>query len=163
VVLSAEVGTLALLPEEQMGAHPWFYFVPYEKDITKGLGALREREFKAGRYNPSEPFPGFPVDPRRLPGSKHSSIEAARAAASASGTRSILDMTRISARPDFGAVAPLDEAELMDLFAIVTPTRADIEANEAIFDQIERGQGIYVVVYENDEPSQVYFAGYSYD
>jgi hypothetical protein len=138
-------------------------FVPYEKDMTKGLEALREREFTAGRYNTSEPFPGFPVNPRRLPGSKHSSIEAARAAASASGTRSILDMTRISARPDFGAVAPLDEAELMDLFATVTPTRADIEANEAIFDQIERGQGIYVVVYENDEPSQVYFAGYSYD
>lgn len=146
-----------------MGAHPWFYFIPYENDLTQGLEALREREFKAGRYNPSEPFPGFPVDPRRLPGSKHPSIEAARAAASASGTRSILDMTRISAKPDFGVVAALDEAELMDLFATVKPTRADIEANEAIFDQIERGQGIYIVVYENNEPSQVYFAGYSYD
>ncbi len=146
-----------------MGAHPWFYFIPYENDIAQGLATLREREFKAGRDNPSEPFPGFPVDPRRLPGSKHSSIEAARAAASASGTRSILDMTRISARPDFGAVAPLDEDELMDLFGTVKPTRAHIEANEAIFDQIERGQGMYVVVYENDEPSQVYFAGYSYD
>jgi hypothetical protein len=146
-----------------MGAHPWFYFVPYERDITKALETLREREFKAGRYNPSEPFPGFPVDPQRLPGSKHSSIEAARAAASAGGTRSILDMTRISPRPDFGAVAPLNEAELMDLFATAKPTRADIEANEAIFDHIERGQGICIVIYENDAPSQVYFAGYSYD
>jgi hypothetical protein len=61
-----------------MGAHPWFYFIPYEEDITKGLETLREREFKAGRYNPSEPFPRFPVDPRHVPGSKHSSIEAAR-------------------------------------------------------------------------------------
>jgi hypothetical protein len=146
-----------------MGAHPWFYFIPYEQDITKGLETLREREFKAGRYNPSEPFPRFPVDPRHVPGSKHSSLEAARAAADASGTRSILDMTRISAKPDFGTVAPLDEAELMDLFATLKPTRADIDANEAIFDQIERGQGIYIVVYENNEPSQVYLAGYSYD
>jgi hypothetical protein len=155
--------TLGILPEEQMGAHPWFYFVPYEKDIAKGLEALREREFRAGRYNPSEPLPGFPVDPRRLPGSKHPSIEAARAAASANGTRSILDMTRISPRPDFGAVAPLDDAELMDLFGTIKPTRADIETSEAIFEQIERGQGIYIVVYEDNEPSQVYFAGYSYD
>lgn len=146
-----------------MGAHPWFYFAPYDKDIARGLEALREREFEAGRYNPSEPFPSFPVDPQRLPGSKHASIEAARAAASATGTRSILDMTRISARPDFGAVAPLDDAELVDLFATVKPTRADIEANDAVFDGIERGQGIYIVVYENDEPSHVYFAGYSYD
>jgi hypothetical protein len=146
-----------------MGAHPWFYFVPYGKDIAKSLETLREREFKAGRYNPSEPFPRFPVDPRRSPGSKHSSIEAARAAAGASGTRSILDMTRIGARPDFGAVVPLDETDLMDLFATVKPTRADIEANEAIFDQIERGQGVCIIVYENNEPSQFYFAGYSYD
>ena len=51
----------------------------------------------------------------------------------------------------------------MDLFGTVKPTRADIEANEAIFDQVERGQGVYIVVYENDEASQVYFAGYSYD
>lgn len=149
-----------------MGAHPWFYFMPYEKDITSSLEKLRDQEFKAGRYNPAERFPHFPVDPRRLPGSKHASIDAARAAANASGTRSILDITRISARPDYGAIAPLDEAELIDLFGKVKPTRADLEeddANEAMFEQIERGQGIYVVIYENDEPSEIYFAGYSYD
>src|SRR5579859_4127865 len=133
-----------------MGAHPWFYFAPLEETVAKCLEALQEREFNAGRYNPAESFPEFPVDPRRSPGPKHSSIAAARAAASASGTRSILDVTRITATPDFGAVAPLDEAELMDLFATSRPTRGDIEANDAIFDQIERGQGIYIVVYESD-------------
>ena len=146
-----------------MGAHPWFYFIAYTTDIAKSLETLRQREFSAGRYNPSEPFPRFPVDLRHAPGSKHSSIDTARAAADASGTRSILDMTRISTGPDFGAVAPLDEAELMDLFGTIKPTVADIEASEALFDQIERGQGTYIVVYENDEPSQVFFAGYSYD
>src|SRR5428012_16277 len=52
--------------------------------------------------------------------------------------RSILDMIRIGARPDFGAVAPLDAAELMDLFGTVKPSRADVEANEELFEQMER-------------------------
>jgi hypothetical protein len=146
-----------------MGAHPWYYFVPYEKDIGKALETLRELEFRAGRYNPAQPFPVFPADPRHSPGNRHASIEAARAASGADGTRSILDMIRIGARPDFGAVAPLDAAELMDLFGTVKPSRADVEANEELFEQMERGQGLYIVIYEKDEPSQVYFAGYSYD
>jgi hypothetical protein len=146
-----------------MGAHPWFYFVPYEKDVARCLEALRQREFEAGRYSPSEPFPRFPVDLRHEPGCKHASIDAARAAAGASGTRSILDMTRVSAAPDLGAVAPLDETELMDLFGVTRPTEADLEESEELLEQIERGQGVCVVVYQNDEPSQIYFAGYSYD
>jgi hypothetical protein len=146
-----------------MGGHPWFYSVPYGKDVAECLETLRQREFKAGRYNPSEPFPRFPVDLRHAPGSKHSSIDAARAAAHASGTRSILDITRVSARPDFGAVAPLDDADLMDLFDTTKPTIADLEESDELFDEIERGQGVYVVVYENDEPSHIFFAGYSCD
>ena len=36
-----------------MGAHPWFYVVPYQSDIRKAMLELREREFRAGRYNPA--------------------------------------------------------------------------------------------------------------
>jgi hypothetical protein len=146
-----------------MGAHAWFYFVPFESDLTKSLEALRQREFKAGRYAPSESFPRFPADPRRQPGAKHASIEAARAAAGASGTRSILDMTRISAKPDFGAVTPLDADELLELFGTTKPTRDVVEDSDDLFEEIERGQGVCLVVYENDEPAEIYFAGYSYD
>ena len=146
-----------------MGAHAWFYFVPYEKDLTKSLETLREREFKAGRYTPVERFPRFPVDPGHLPGSKHSSIEAARAAAGASGTRSILDMTRISAKPDFGAVTPLDDADLLEYFGTPHPSRDEVEDNDDLFDAIERGQGVCLVVYDDEEPMEICFAGYSYD
>jgi hypothetical protein len=146
-----------------MGGHPWWYLVPYESDVAKSLEALRQRELDAGRYNPVERFPRFPVDMRHRPGGKHASAEAARAAASASGTRSILDMMRVSAKPDFGAVAPLDETELMDLFGTAKPTAEDVEDSDELFDQLERGQGVYVVIYEDDEPSQLFFAGYSYD
>ena len=146
-----------------MGAHAWFYFVPFESDLTKSLTALREREFRAGRYAPVERFPRFPADPQHQPGPRHASIEAAREAAGASGTRSILDMTRISAKPDFGAVTPLDQAELLEFFGTTRPAHDDVADNDDLFDEIERGQGICLVVYDDDAPSEIYFAGYSYD
>ena len=32
-----------------MGAHPWYYSVPYVEDVAGAFSALREREFHAGR------------------------------------------------------------------------------------------------------------------
>jgi hypothetical protein len=110
-----------------MGAHPWRYLVPYDPDLGKALAELREREFIAGRYNPAEPFPGFPADPRHAPEAKHRTIDAARQAAGASGTRSILDMLRTSAKPGPGAVTPLDENDLTDVFSTREPTRNHLE------------------------------------
>jgi hypothetical protein len=146
-----------------MGGHPWWYLVPYEGDVANSLATLRAREFKAGRYNPAESFPRFPVDLRHAPGCKHSSIDEAREDAGADGTRSILDVSHISAKPDYGAVAPLDEDEIMEFFGTIKPTAANLEDVDELFDQIERGQGVYVIVHENGEPSQIFFAGYSYD
>ena len=146
-----------------MGGHPWWYLVPYEKDVQKSLDALRQREFKAGRYNPAEPFPIFPVDPNHAPGCKHASIDEAREDSDADGTRSILDVSRLSAKPDYDAVAPLDDDELMEFFGTAKPAADEVEDNDGLFDQIERGQGIYVIVYESDQPAQIFFAGYSYD
>ena len=146
-----------------MGGHPWFYVVPYGEDIDACLEALREREFKAGRYNPAEPFPKFPVDLAHAPGAKHASIQAAIEDADADGTRSILDIDRIRRKPDYGAAMLLDEDDLMDLFSTAKPTREDLEDDEALFESIERGQGVCFVVYEGEKPSEICFAGYSYD
>jgi hypothetical protein len=146
-----------------MGGHPWWYVVPYEQDIAKSLEALRRREFEAGRYNPAEPFPKFPVDPDHAPGCKHETIDDARDDADADGTRSILDVSVISAMPDYDAVAPMSDDDLMEYFGTTRPTAEDVEDADDLFDQIERGQGIYVIVYEKDAPSQILFAGYSYD
>lgn len=146
-----------------MGGHPWWYLVPYEKDVASSLEALRQREFKAGRYNPAEPFPRFPVDLAHAPGCKHASIDEAREDSDADGTRSILDVSGLSEEPDYDAVAPLGDDDLMEFFGTTKPTAEDVEDSEELFEQIERGQGIYVLVYENDQPSQIFFAGYSYD
>ncbi len=147
-----------------MGGHPWFYFVPYQSDVDSALQALRRREFEAGRYNPAMWFPPFPVDASSpAPGPKHDSIEDAIEEADADGTRSILDMERISDTPDYGTVVALPGNDLVDLFGTDKPTREMIEANEDLFEMLERGQGVYVIAYQNEEPSEIFFAGYSYD
>ena len=72
-------------------------------------------------------------------------------------------MRRITDSPAFGAVSPLDDAELLELFGSTSPSRAAVESCDDLFDGIERGHGIYVIVYEYGRPVQIYFAGYSYD
>lgn len=146
-----------------MGAHPWFYFVPFENDVAASLEKLQQREFLAGRYHPCESFPAFPVDIRHAPGCDHPSIAAARSAAGPSGTRSILDIIGVSDRPTFAAVSRLDDEELLELFGSTSPSRAAVETCHDLFDGIERGHGIYIVVYEHGRPGQIYLAGTSYD
>jgi hypothetical protein len=147
-----------------MGGHPWFYFVPYQSDINSALQALRRREFQAGRYNPVMPMPQFPVEAgAAAPGARHASIEAAIEDADADGTRSILDMERVSDDPDYGLVAPLSDEDLVDLFGTSKPTREMIESNDDLFEAIERGQGVYIVAYRDEKPSEIFFAGYSFD
>jgi hypothetical protein len=47
--------------EKFMGSSPYWYFVDYEDDFNSTLQKLRERDFKAGRYNPVIPMPEFPI------------------------------------------------------------------------------------------------------
>jgi hypothetical protein len=132
-----------------MGGEPWDYFVPYEEDVQAALEKLREREFRAGRFNGSEFRPG--------------SIEEAREVADADGTRSILDMDGIGDEPDFGVVVPLSKERLTELYGTEQPTRAMIEEQFDLWEDIERGQGVYVIAYKDGKPSEIFFGGYSYD
>ena len=36
-----------------MGSQPWMYVVPYQEDLQAALDALKQREFRAGRYFPA--------------------------------------------------------------------------------------------------------------
>jgi hypothetical protein len=147
-----------------MGGHPWFYFVEYQPDIEKALHELREREFEAGRYNPVVRFPQFPVTADSLaPGAQHRSIDEALAAADADGTRSILDMERISETPDHCAVTALSKERLMAIFRTEKPSHEMIESDCDLFDSIRRGMGIYLIVYKHERPDEIFFAGYSFD
>lgn len=125
---------------------------------------MRQREFRAGRYNPVIAFPEFPINANSpSPGARHASIEEAIAASDADGTRSILDMNRVGERPDCGIVVPLATKRLKELCGTQQPTREMIEQNMDFYEGIERGHGIYIIVYKDGKPSEIFFAGYSYD
>lgn len=149
-----------------MGGEPYYYFVPYQKDIEAALQALRRREFEADRYNPAMSFPlrHFPLGPNSpAPGRKHDSIEDALEDSDADGTRSILDIERISDSPDFSVASKIPDDVVVSLYGTRRPSRPQVEEDMALLEDIERGHCIYLVLYEGDTPSEILFAGYSYD
>ena len=153
-----------------MGAEPYWYFVPYEADIDAALQKLRQREFKAGRYCPVTEFPEFPVDLNAdTPLVEHGSIEDVLNNIDENGTRSILDIQHAALEPfdgtqiPFTTAFPLADSDLTSLFGTGRPTRDMVENNDAMWERLERGSAIYVILFENHEPSEIFFAGYSFD
>lgn len=147
-----------------MGAHPYWYAVKYRPEIDVVLEDLRKREFRAGRYNPVMRFISFPITAASpSPGPQHRTIADAIAAADADGTRSILDITGIADEPDFGVACPLPEEVLESLYGTTQPTLTAVEQNMDFLEDVERGQAVYVICYQSGSPSDIFFAGYSYD
>ena len=167
-----------------MGAEAWSYFVPYEKDINAALQKLREQEFKAGRYNKDYLYGN--------PNAKPRTIDEVMKLCDADGSRSILDMFEVidtphkrRTEPDFNAaagiedmlasamesldpdrlsrVAPIGKEDRIELFGTDKPTHEQIEKRSDIFEWLNRGEGIYVIAFKNGKPSEIYFAGLSYD
>lgn len=132
-----------------MGGTPWSYFVPFEASVDAALEKLRQRVFAAGEFQGSEMNPATPSDAFFNMG--------------AEGTASILDVMSVSDTPDMCTVCPLQPARLTALFGTTQPTREMIDANHDFFEDIERGQGIYIVAYKDGKPDEYFFAGYSFD
>jgi hypothetical protein len=171
-----------------MGGHPYWYITPYQSDINSALQRLRKQEFEAGRYNPVNPFPFDPnlnerVKARTPDSGNYGSIEEAAEAAMECGTRSILDIEEVSDEPDMCVASPISKEYLLRFFRTEQPSRQMIEAilagesladdNQEIvdyeddindlFDLIDRGEGRYIIIYDGDRPSEILFAGYSFD
>ncbi|MBE7467010.1 MAG: hypothetical protein HS116_26355 [Planctomycetes bacterium] len=168
-----------------MGSHAYWYFVPYQPDLEAALHALRWREFKAGRYSPAMPdiqdlFPLGPHSPK--PGPKHANIFEAQEAAEECGTGSILDITSIGTaarKPRDRSLrgqedtlahlytatvaAPVAEEDLLRYFGTTQPTRKQVEGTQDYFELLYRGQALYIVVFDEGEPAQIFFAGRSFD
>jgi len=151
-----------------VGAEPYWYYVPHEKNVGRALEKLRQQEFAAGRYlgamDSLELVDLFPPGPRSpAPGPQHATIEEAVEAAEEGGTLSILDLTCISDDLEYGAVSRLPDDLLDAYYGTTQPTRAMADENQDYFDDLDRGQGIYFVIYESGQPSEILFAGYSCD
>jgi hypothetical protein len=147
-----------------MGAEPYWYTVKYQSNIDAALQELRETEFQAGRYNPVMDFIDFPITASSpAPGAQHDSIAEAFEDADADGTRSILDIIGIGDDPDFSTACPLSPEVLIDLYGTEQPTRAAVEANMDFLEDIERGHAVYIILYTAGKPTEIMFAGYSFD
>ncbi|MDC0833096.1 hypothetical protein POG22_08755 [Geitlerinema sp. CS-897] len=137
-----------------MGGHPWYYFTTYQADINAVLQALREQEFRAGRYGSSyllsqsssllreylsteefEKFSNFVNQPRpsaddliKAHGSVRAAMEAVLEASEADGTQSILDILHVSEEQNTSSVCPLSDEELQAIFQTTEPTHKMIES-----------------------------------
>lgn len=148
-----------------MGAEAYWYRVSYKPDLQDVLNKLRQREFEAGRYNPVLPKIDFSEEGflKQRPGAKHKSPKEDLEASDADGTRSILDIEHISEKPAFGAAAPLSLQDLKFIFRTEKPTWEDIKQNLGFFENIGRGHCVYIILYKDDKPDEIFFAGFSCD
>jgi hypothetical protein len=112
------------------------YFVPYQPDAGQALEELKARERAAGRYHKGD---------------------------GPTGTRSILDIRAVGDEPAGGTAVRLDDEELEHFYGTKRPTRAAVEADMSFYADIARGQAVYFVIYEGDQPTEIFFGGYSYD
>ena len=72
-------------------------------------------------------------------------------------------MEGVADTPDYGVAAPLPKDDLMNLFEIDKPTREMVEDSDDLYELLDRGQGVYIIVYDGSQPSEIFFAGYSFD
>lgn len=146
-----------------MGGHPYTYIADYRGNAQQSLEDLQQRELHAGRYYPRMEFPNADVAPRS--GAHHSSVADARRAAGATGTRSILDVVRISQTPDYCVAAPFDDDVIEAVLRTKRPSREHLTDDHLreLLDFVERGTARYVVAYRGNDPTHICFVGYSLD
>lgn len=148
-----------------MGAHAYYYGVPYRDDTQAALEALRQREFRAGRYSPvlrHVKFGAHLLD--QNPGAQHESIEEALRASAEAGTRSILDIDRVGPRADYGVASPLDTNLVRGLCGTDRPTRDNVFRE--LWNELcatPRGHARYLTIYDGETPRELFFMGYSLD
>src|SRR5207249_2228943 len=92
-----------------VGAEGWHYFAPYRGTVARSLEELRQQEFRARRFHHSE-----------LPSA---TIDEATENAGESGTRSILDIQRMSDSPADWAACPVPAEVLCQEFGSERPSR----------------------------------------
>jgi hypothetical protein len=110
-------------------------------------------------------------------GSVEAAMKAVLESSSDSGTASVLDMIYISQEPATCAVCPLSGEELQEIFQTSQPSREIIQAIllneeeiedfegawELFWENIGRGEGRYIIAYDDGQPTELFFAGYSVD
>ena len=175
-----------------MGATGWQYYVRYQVDVDAALQELRRGVFQRGEYEkPMTEEEGEAVMANASPqlkklyelatrwekfdppkpdrSSPPRTIEELVEQCEESGTHSILDIDHISEALEFGALTPLTEQQLTDLFNTIQPDQAIVEnwcgrvpslTEPSLY---HRWEGIYFTIYKDGIPDELYFEGASGD
>lgn len=145
-----------------MGAYASWSVVKYNPNVEAALRQLRDREFRAGRYNPVVPFIPFPIAAASpAPGARHGR----RGDARRGRRRHAVDPRHRARRPRSGLLhrLPLGDDVLEDLYGTTRPTREAVEENMDFLEEVKRVHAVYVVLYRDGEPDGLLLAGYSFD
>jgi hypothetical protein len=156
-----------------MAGEPWKVRAPFDANIDSVLENTRQRVFREGRYTKVEGHPFVTVEEldaffmrEELSfGEPDAEGWASADMSGATGTQSILDIRGVGDRIAFGVAAPLNDGELREVFQTTTPSTADMtdDRETDVYQRLRRGECAYVVVYDEDRPSQIIFYGYSWD
>lgn len=166
-----------------MGASGWNYFVPYQADINTALQDLRQTNFSNGEYykphqrllesipklieqhpNLKEHFESNLEEIEQKSKLPENTIEQLMQKNAESGTHSIIDIITISETTDLNQSGKIRDEDLMKLFDTVQPSKSQVESKADRL-QTFRGRWLctYVIFYNNQEPSEIFFTGYSGD
>lgn len=169
-----------------MGASAWSYFVPYQEDISLALQQLKDQVFAEGNHYPiawyqyllSKPInedddPAYEDEYRaelrafleNAEKNPPKSIEELLERNGPDGTHTILDMTGgISEKFKWFSVTRLPEESVFTIFGTNKPSRSQIEDREHdLLSILASAYSLYLIAYENDQPSEIFFIGISGD
>jgi hypothetical protein len=120
-----------------VGAHAYLYFVPFSTDAEGALRAL-QAQVRAASTKPHPPL---------------------------EGPDAIVDVAGVTSEPTLGFAAPLPTDLAEEVFEGAPPTRQALEGEQAgaIFESLDRGQCVFVTVYDEGRATELCFLGYSVD
>jgi hypothetical protein len=124
-----------------MGARPFWYFVPYDPNTGRAFEQLRANELRP------------PPD-----------ADGAAKLWSGDAPRAMLRAFRFGETLGFALVAPLPSDVLAEVYGTQTPDHATVVTKLVeLFECLDRGRCAYIIIYQNGAPSELLFAGYSFD
>ena len=165
-----------------MGASGWQYFTPYRPDPEDALQELRNRVFDTREFLRAPTASWVSADGltvalrivvriarfafwfrlRRL--ARARSIDEVLDLAGENGTHSILDVERTASARGIGMAAPAPRRWLQEIYGTGEPTRELVERHTGELDErLDRGEAVYVLVYRDGRPDEIYFEGHSGD
>ena len=148
-----------------MGAHAYWYVVKYNPDVEAALRELREREFAAGRYNPAMPFILFPITPASPAPGAAPRIRSRRRWRTPRKTALGRSWTSTGSRTSRTSERWPRSTTRRCWSTSARPPRPGRQSSKTTASSTtsSRGQGVYVVLYKDGVPDELFFAGYSYD